>query len=221
MQDWKDKYGNIVGVRIGLSYHVFINDYELLKKTFAMETSTGRPENFCQLITAGLAREPGESPVGISFTEGKLWAEQRQIVANFLGRRSNYMSHIFANARKLVDRLNSKIVQRTGDFEGEELADIFNARVISVIHQLLIGGDADDEKSKHVLHWCEPFVALESCAELLIMIPWLRHVVHFSKCFDFFKRGPQLIRAIQYKALGAHRQAGTESMFMKHYMSSL
>ena len=217
----RETHGSVVGLHIGSEYNVFLSDFEAIKKAFVKDKSTGRGENICELMNALLMPDDVVRPGGVTFTNGDLWTEQRKISLSFLGRRSNYANQIFVDARTLVERLNSRITQQTHVIDGEELLDLISARVINIMHHLILGGEADDEISKQVHHAYGPLMDIECHADLMMIRPWLRHLPYFSKCFNVLKRGPAFVRAIASKALATHRQAGTESIFMKHYMTSL
>ena len=224
IQDWKEKYGKIFGIytnRGNNNHHVFINDYELLKKTFAMDASTGRPPNISQTMNAMAVRNRGEISGGVIFSVGKLWTAQRKITLNYIGRQSNYTGQIFADARKLVECLNSRIDAQQTDFGGSELFELMGVRMINIIQHVLTGRDADEPKSKLFYKLSRSLLINKITTNFLLFLPWLRHVPFFSKCFDCVRRGPAFVREIQHQAVTAHQQGRTDSSFMEHYMTSM
>ena len=166
-------------------------------------------------------RKPGEISGGVIFSEGKLWADQRKITLNFIGRQSKYNGHIFANARKLVERLNSRIAAQQTDFESSELSELMGVRIVDIVQNVLTGRDADEKKSKLFYQLSSRLLINKITTNLLLFVPWLRHIPYFSKCFDFVKRGPAFVRQIQHQSVTEYQQGRKDSLFMKHFMTSM
>ena len=222
VQDWKDKYGKIIKIPSAWGCQVLINDYEVAKEAFTKQIPAC-PENIRTMMNAMFAREDGMSDGGIAFTNGgELWAEQRKITFSFVGRRANYAGYMFANARKMVERLNARINGQQTDFESAELGEILAVCIINIIENVMSGNDANENVTKQFYHLSERVLEGNISSAIMLLLPWLRHVPFFRKCFDSDKRGPALARNIQHQTVAAYQQGRrTDSGFMKHYMTSM
>ena len=94
-------------------------------------------------------------------------------------------------------------------------------RIINIVENVISGNDANDNRLKLFYHLSERVLEGRITTTLLLLLPWLRHVPYFSKCFDFLKRGPNMAREIQQQTVTAYQQGRSDSDFMRHYMTSM
>lgn len=60
LQEWKDVYGPIVGIKLGNELAVVISDFEIIRMAFNDERCTGRPKNLRKIMHAFFASQKSE-----------------------------------------------------------------------------------------------------------------------------------------------------------------
>lgn len=176
-------YGPIVGLKFVNDIVVIVSDKETIKDLCNREEFSGRPTGFFFRIRSFNKR------LGIVFTDGHLWEEQRTFTVKTLKHlgmgKTNVIEYIQNEASELVKGLEKKI--------GEEMfmQNAFDISVLNVMWSLLKGErfDLDDKNVAELMksiHDC--FKIIDMSGGILNQFPFIRYIIPEKSGFLPLKR---------------------------------
>lgn len=170
-------HGPLVGLRFLNKFVVIVSGKDLVKQLYNREELNGRPDGFFFRIRTFNER------LGVVFTDGKLWEEQRQFCVKTLRSlgfgRLNMIEQIEREALALVQNLRSKSadeeaieVQSTGN-------NMFDISVMNVMWMLLRGEryEIDDQRLIDLMAAIhKSFTIVDMSGGVLSHWPFVRHL---------------------------------------------
>ncbi|GIY72213.1 methyl farnesoate epoxidase [Caerostris darwini] len=177
--DMREKYGNVISVKMGTKYVVFLNEYNVLKEVWNHPYGLDKaPDLFEHLKPAGLLNANGED-----------WAEQRKYclaASKDLGLGKDHWEDLIMDETtsfvEYLQKLNGKPT---------EISHELVLSVISNIGSLLIGRRLDKEKEADKLELLADYsnVALvfSGSSALANLIPGMRKLLRILKISGYDK----------------------------------
>ncbi|XP_068618762.1 farnesoate epoxidase-like [Battus philenor] len=171
-QMMSQKYGDIVGLKLGSIKVVIVSGKDYIREVSSREVFEGRPDGFFYLI-----RSFGKK-LGIVFNDGPNWNKTRRTVLKFLkhyGYGSKAMdSQISEECQALVKLLD--------DYSGNAVRvnELFSICTVNIVWQLVAGKryDLTDERLKTLCNCiAQSFTSNDMSGGLLNFLPFLRHVI--------------------------------------------
>ncbi|KAH7723232.1 Protein CYP-33C9 [Aphelenchoides avenae] len=185
---WSKQYGPVYTYWVGETPVIAITDYDLIQETIVKDGDAYAGRNFFN-ATFELFRG---GRYGVTHTEGDLWRDQRRFalhVLRNLGMGRNLMEErILEECQALVSAIDEEIDNRVKEH------DIFphlNLAAGSIINQTLFGYRFSGASLKEFYELRElmneqlgAFAA--PAAQMVLMMPSMRHFPYFSKIFSKF-----------------------------------
>ncbi|ODM92726.1 Farnesoate epoxidase [Orchesella cincta] len=173
LMKWKEEFGKIFSIKLGIDDAVVINDPKLIKELFSDVASSGRIQNaFFLCISQG--------PHGIINTEGKNWEEQRRFVLRTLRdfgfAKSSMEGLILDEVKGVLDWFDNA--------KGSPVScnRLFNAAVVNSLWHLVSGQknkvNGNNPQESDMLQKSDKLmIAIEQAANTgLAFAPFLRHI---------------------------------------------
>ncbi|RVE41678.1 hypothetical protein evm_013666 [Chilo suppressalis] len=168
---WSNKYGGLLGLRLGSVNTVVVFGKEMIKEVYSREVFDGRPDGFMYTL-----RSFGKK-LGIVFNDGSSWAKTRRIALKFMkshGYGSRLMEeHISEECMELV-----KMLSRTTK---PVLANnLFDVSIINIVWRLVAGKryKLDDENLKKLCDLITRcFKAVDISGGVMTFMPFLRYII--------------------------------------------
>lgn len=126
------RYGAIVGLRVGHDRIIIVAGKNEIKEFYATEAFDGRPDGFFYRIRSFDKR------LGVVFSDGKHWEIQRKFslkVLRQLGGKNSMKDHIEREANEIIHFLYTKA--KTGN--PINMQHIFDVPVLNILWALLAG----------------------------------------------------------------------------------
>lgn len=127
------KYGPIVGIRIGKSHLVIISGRNAVREFYNLDVINGRPNGFFYRIRTFNKR------LGVVFTDGDTWDVQRKFSMKILRQmgmgRANMIEHIEHECIEMVGYLKRK----SANNELIEMQHAFDIPVLNILWTLIAG----------------------------------------------------------------------------------
>ncbi|XP_028170234.1 farnesoate epoxidase-like [Ostrinia furnacalis] len=170
-KSWSHRYGNLLGLRLGVVNVVVVFGKDLIKDVIARDVFDGRPDGFLYTM-----RSFGKK-LGIVFNDGSSWSKTRRVALKFLkgfGYGSRQMElHIAEECQTLVDRLQK--IRAPVPVNG-----MFDISIINIVWRFVAGKryELDDERLKNLcdlINRC--FKVADMSGGVLTSMPYLRHVI--------------------------------------------
>lgn len=167
-----EKYGPVLGIKLGKQRIVIVSSYELIKDVLTREEFNGRPDGFFFRLRALGERR------GVLFTDGTKWSQHRRFSLRHLrsfgfGHRK-MEEHLIAEAESLVE------VLRKLSLNGPvPMHNAFDVAVINSLWLMFAGRrfEYDDQKLKEILKVThDVFRLIDTSGGLLSQLPFLRFI---------------------------------------------
>ncbi len=151
-----EKYGPIVGFRMGETLTVVVASYDLTQDALAREEFAARPAYIGPQESRGSSRKDGLP--GVILTSGQTWVEQRRFALKKLrdfGMGKNSMEELVAEE---VEKVCNALQAESGKFM--ELRGKFNIAVVNALWKVLTSSklDHDDPELKKLVLNLDRFV---------------------------------------------------------------
>jgi methyl farnesoate epoxidase / farnesoate epoxidase len=168
-------YGPLVGLKFVNDYVVIVSGKEMVKKLYNREELNGRPDGFFFRIRSFDKR------LGVVFTDGLLWEEQRlfsvKTLKNLGFGKSSMIEHVEREAEELIRSLCKKLDTEVSI--QDESSNIFDISVMNVMWKILRGErfELDDEriiKLMETIH--KSFQIIDMSGGILNHLPFVRHL---------------------------------------------
>jgi len=205
--DWRRRFGPVVGFRLGSQLSIVISDFDLLNEAFKDDRFCGRPSNLQEIFAAFFssgAAAAERSTGGIVFSHGEFWREQRKFamktLKDFGVGKSNLQTVINEEVGKLVEELREEVGRPV------DLRLRTNLAVVNSLWQILNGerSDLKNPKMRRVFKATTEFIVSNSLSGPVMIMPWLRHLPYFSGQFEAARRSPQEMREVTSASIQAH-----------------
>ena len=207
---WREKYGSIVGFKLGNQTSVVISDFDTLHEVFKDDRYSGRPENLQEVFSAFFGKGKEKSTGGIVFSHGDHWKEQRKFASRTLKDfgvgKSGLQTLINDEVKKLIDELQND----TG--KPIDLRLRTNLAIVNTLWQVLNGekSDLNNPKMKRVFKSTTEFIVSNSLSGPVMIMPWLRHLPYFNSKFEEARKSPQEMREITSESIQRHKESYQE-----------
>ncbi len=186
-------YGPVTGVHNGSFKVIIINGYEATKEFYTKDDFPHRPNLF------HFTYRWGGRQLGVFFSNGRLWQEQRRFALRHLRdfgfAKSSNESIIHEECEECIDSI-LKEVKNTSD-SVISVHDKFGVSVINILWAIMAGvrHKHDDENFKKLLQTIqESFRAANPRSGGLVNIyPFLRHFPYFKQQFKKMTAGADAI----------------------------
>ncbi|CAH1235119.1 unnamed protein product [Diabrotica balteata] len=165
------KYGEVVGMKLGRNYVVGVFGSEAIKEVLSREDFDGRPDGFFfRLRTFG-------KRLGIVFSDGQFWQNQRkfsiQHLRNFGFGRREMEEKIHEETRALIEHF------KKNDAEPVFMHNAFDISVLNALWAMMAGQrfETDDERLRKLLQIIhDAFRLVDISGGLLNQMPFLRYI---------------------------------------------
>ena len=206
--NWRKKYGPIVGFYLGEQRCILINDFDMLNEAFKDDRFCGRPKNLKDAFHALFQSDEQEkSTGGIVFSEGEYWKEQRRFAMKTL-------KEFGAGKSSLQHLINEEVNKLVEDFKNEvdkpmSLKNKTNLAVVNTLWQILNGEKSamNDPQMKRVFNSTSTFIEENDLCGPVFMWPWLRHVPFFKNIFEKARQSPQEMRKVTSASIQKHKES--------------
>lgn len=130
-----EMYGPIIGINLGMMRSIIVTGYENVKEVLTRDEFQGRPEIFTnKLLWNG-------RKLGLIFSEGAFWREQRRFclrhLRDFGFGKSEIEVVIHEEISKCLNSIKKKMKENTGGIV--EMNQVFGPAVINVLWVILSG----------------------------------------------------------------------------------
>ncbi|KAG7189775.1 hypothetical protein KM043_017438 [Ampulex compressa] len=173
LQKLTQRYGPILGLKLGIQKLVVISSYDLVKKVLLQEEFNGRPDGFFFRLRALGKRR------GVLFTDGPDWAHSRRFTMRHLRTfglgQSAMTSQLTTEAKSLVDYL-----RRESEKGPVAMHKAFDIAVINSLWCMFAGHrfEYEDEKLKKILELVDDaFRMTNTMGGLMSQMPFLRFFI--------------------------------------------
>ncbi|XP_065338913.1 methyl farnesoate epoxidase-like [Cloeon dipterum] len=174
---WAEKYGPIIGLKLGKDKIVVVSGYKAIKHAYSKEDFDGRPDGFFFRMRTFHQR------LGVVFVDGELWSEQRKFTTRHLrtlGMGTNSMENIInEEVEALIRSLNDKIGQNKESME-LELHNLCDISILNTLWAVVAGKRFELEDPRLIKMFKlqhASFRAIDMSGGLLNQMPFLRHVM--------------------------------------------
>ncbi|XP_063231673.1 methyl farnesoate epoxidase-like isoform X2 [Bacillus rossius redtenbacheri] len=169
MEHWRKEYGPLAGFMIGSNPFVAVCEPSLVLEVLRREEFQSRPDTFI------LRTRSFNKRLGIFFSDGKFWTEQRRFTLRHLREfgfgKSSEEAIMLDEISHLIKKLeSSKIVS---------ISNLFNLPVVNVLWKTLAGtriAHDDDEFNKLIEIVFEVMRSGNPAGGIINVMPFLRHV---------------------------------------------
>ncbi|CAH0729734.1 unnamed protein product, partial [Brenthis ino] len=171
-QNWSQKYGNILGLRLGFVNVVIVFGKDLIREVSTREVFDGRPNGLFYLM-----RSFGKK-LGIVFNDGPTWNKTRRMVLKCL-KNCGYSLRSMENTISI--ECKALVELRMAD-EGKPVIvnHMFDVSVVNILWKL-VAGKRYDLKDKQLRVLCDlitrTFKVGDMSGGLLNFLPFLRHII--------------------------------------------
>nr|AKH03500.1 cytochrome P450 3033B1 [Paracyclopina nana] len=219
LQEWRETYGDIVGIKLGNELAVVLSDYKVIAAAFNDDRCAGRPKNLRKIMHAFFASQHSEQTFlkrkseeeqptftssGIVFAHGPDWVEQRRFSLRTLRDRGfgkSAMEHaVLEEVKKLTDLIDKKLENNKGETSSLDLSKDFSISVVNSLWSILTGEKIalGDKRVSEIIVGTGKFIRRESMMGAIMIYPWLRHLPFFNSQFSHSKNvGPLKMRQMQ------------------------
>nr|C0SPF7.2 RecName: Full=Farnesoate epoxidase; AltName: Full=Cytochrome P450 15C1; AltName: Full=Protein dimolting; Short=mod; Flags: Precursor [Bombyx mori] len=171
-QSWSQKYGNLLGLRLGSINVVVVTGIELIREVSNREVFEGRPDGFFYTM-----RSFGKK-LGLVFSDGPTWHRTRRFVLKYLknfGYNSRFMNVYIG------DECEALVQLRLAD-AGEPILvnQMFHITIVNILWRLVAGKryDLEDQRLKELCSLVmRLFKLVDMSGGFLNFLPFLRHFV--------------------------------------------
>ena len=222
---WRERYGDIVGFKLGDQQCVVINDFDILNEAFKDDRFCGRPKNLQTTFHALFQSDDNEkSTGGIFCSEGDAWREQRRFamktLKDFGAGKSSLQYVISEEVAKLVAEF------RTETGRPISLKNRTNLAVVNTLWQILNGEKSSlaDPQMQRVFSSTSTFIEDNNLAGPLFIFPWLRHLPGMRGVFEKARSSPQEMRRVTSRTIRNHidtYDGETERDFIDCYLKKM
>jgi len=193
LTDWKYKYGSIFTMKMGTTRFVVLSDYKLIKKAFAKQELSSRPQAIVSEIIEG---------TGVINVEGKLWSSQRKFLIkekfgmkNWGNGTTQIEETISQEAHSLLNSIESA---KKNPFNPEPL---INCAVSNVICSITMSTrfQHDDPKFNRFMHLFDEGFRLFNKTGPLMFMPILKHVPGTQEVINEIKSNrAEMLQFVRY-----------------------
>ncbi|XP_074115598.1 methyl farnesoate epoxidase [Cotesia typhae] len=175
INELSQKYGSILGLKLGCQKFVIISGNDLLRKTLMKPEFQGRPDGFFFQVRAFGKRR------GILFADGPFWYQSKRNTIKYIShigfRHRLVDKYLTEEAKTLVSYLKKKI---TNNKEKIAMNKIFDVAVLNSLWVLLAGYrfDYNDVRLHNIfttIH--EAFESNDTLGGLISHFPFLRFII--------------------------------------------
>ncbi|KAF5307367.1 hypothetical protein FQR65_LT07084 [Abscondita terminalis] len=178
----RKKYkSDVIGIYAGESPAIIVTSHALAKEALTREEFIGRPDIF-----ATRNRSLGDN-LGIVFTDGPLWKEQRRFSLRHLrdygfGRRFNSTEGLYeSEIKNLIEFLHSEPSSNDLDICSKRgrvlMPDFFYGTLSNTILHMLVGQRFDEKELRELGRSTLTFVQnIDTTGRALSITPWIRHL---------------------------------------------
>ncbi|GAB0089839.1 Cytochrome P450 [Sergentomyia squamirostris] len=173
-QQLNQKYGSIVGLRLGRDRLIVISGWEAIREFYSRPEFDGRPDGFFFRVRSFDQR------LGLVFTDGHPWEIQRRFCMTTLKQlgfgRCSMVDHIEREAAEMVKHLWS-LNEKDGWIYNH---NVFDIGVINVLWTLMAGRryDLKDERLNTLMRLIhETFKIIDMSGGILNQFPQIRHIL--------------------------------------------
>lgn len=171
-QYWSQKYGNLIGLKLGSVNVVVVTGIDLIKEVSSRQVFEGRPDGFFYTM-----RSFGKK-LGLVFSDGSTWLRTRRLVLKYLkgfGYNTRFMEAYIAEECDSLVKL-----QMT--FAGQPILvnEMFHVSIVNILWRLVAGKryDLHDEELKNLCALITKlFRAVDMSGGILNFMPFLRHII--------------------------------------------
>ncbi|XP_046968676.1 farnesoate epoxidase-like [Vanessa cardui] len=171
-QYWSNKYGPILGLRLGLVNVVIVSGKDFIKEVSTRDVFDGRPNGFFYLM-----RSFGKK-LGLVFSDGPTWNKTRRMVLQSL-KRFGYGSR--AMESNISDECRALVEMRLADTgKSVSVNHMFDVSIVNILWKL-VAGKRYDLKDEQLNMLCDlitrSFKVVDMSGGILNFLPFLRHVM--------------------------------------------
>ncbi|VVD04308.1 unnamed protein product [Leptidea sinapis] len=130
-QRWSQKYGNLLGLRLGFVNILVVSGNKNVKEVLSREVFDGRPSGFFYMM-----RSFGKK-LGIVFSDGATWTKTRRAVIKALKNFSHGSSSMENNIGEEVSALIEVIKENAG--KPIIVNDMFDVAIVNIVWKLVAG----------------------------------------------------------------------------------
>ncbi|CAH1119577.1 unnamed protein product [Phaedon cochleariae] len=201
-----ERYGEVVGLKLGRMLTVGVFGAEAIKEVFTREDFDGRPDGFFfRLRTFG-------KRLGIVFSDGQLWKNQRKFSLQHLrsfgfGRRE-MEEKIQEETRSLIE------IFKGSAGEAIFMHKAFDISVLNALWAMMAGErfDIEDARLKKLLQIIhDAFRLVDISGGLLNQMPFLRHIAPDAIGYTLNKEILERMWAFLAETISEHRKTVTLS----------
>ncbi|XP_015519448.1 methyl farnesoate epoxidase [Neodiprion pinetum] len=172
MRDLAEKYGSVLGIKLGKQRIVIVSTHELIRKVLTQEEFNGRPDGFFFRVRAFGERR------GVLFTDGIKWSQHRRFSLRHLrsfgfGHRK-MQNQIVTEAENLVKFLHNQSLRGPVPMHGA-----FDVAVINSLWLMFAGRrfDYSDQRLTEILQVThDAFRLIDTSGGILCQLPFLRFI---------------------------------------------
>lgn len=205
-------YGNIVGVYIGPTFTVVLNDFETSRKAFLKrgEVFSGRNKSFAFDVATFRVKEQ-EKRHGITFSQGKHWKEQRKFAVSKLRELGMGKASMEVKIKEEVSALLNEFKKKEGCYF--DTKPYFTKAVSNVICSILFGSryDYDDEEFNTLMDWLGEAVENQEITGFIDVFPFLRILPGIRSRFNEFLNGQQNIGKFFKRKVSEHIESHNQN----------
>ncbi|CAH0383076.1 unnamed protein product [Bemisia tabaci] len=205
-----EKYGPVVGLRLGLFRVIIVSDYDSIRQVLTKDEFVGRPQGFIFRLRSFGKRH------GLVFTDGPVWMEQRRFCLKYLretGMGKPRMDHLIGiEAAEVVQALRIKM--QTHGFVS--VRNFFDVAVLNVLWTMVAGQrfHIEDQRLSKLLNLLHQlFRLVDTSGGVLNQLPMLRHVAPEKSGYRQFKSILDQIHAFLKESVDEHRENLSSNMY--------
>ncbi|XP_055347529.1 uncharacterized protein LOC129594764 [Paramacrobiotus metropolitanus] len=176
LMEMSQRYGPILRLKLGSDVAVVFSDYELLKKAFSQDETSGRPRNTITDVMIG-------NNTGLIFSDGNLWKEHRRFALSTLRDLGMGKSWLQEQILDEADRLVRALAATQG--QPTDPLHLVTNTISNIICAAAVGKryNYDDEYFRALLRNERSFVQMFNQISMLDLFPVLRFVPPFRTLY--------------------------------------
>ena len=164
-----ERFGDIFSLRVGTEMAVVLNSYESIKKCFAMEEMTSRPNTF-------MFRFFSHGENGLASASGETWKVQSKFTSSTLKKLGLGKAKMEQFLQDEVEDLVNELEQKSGNGKNPvEIGFEINAAVVNVLWAMITGERRphNDAKLLNFLKAVNRGIELATTSGILLFMPFL------------------------------------------------